>query len=385
MRLNGAEIGYRSWVKSITDVLASACAVLGVPDTEDTLDLGERLGDVSRIAMLLVDGMGYELLAQAAPHAPFLADVVAGRLGHLEELTCAFPSTTPTNLVSLGTGALPGEHGILGFTVNVPGSDQLLNHVRWRDDPDPSLWQPVPTLLDRALVAGVLPATVARRTFKGSGLTLAAYGNALFTGADNAEELARGITAQFERGAQLVYGYHPDLDSAAHQFGIASDQWRQAAAGVDKLIDQILASLPQDAALIVTADHGGLDSSPQSRFDVGTDDRLSAGVRLVAGEPRVRYLHTVDGAQEDVADAWREVLTGRADILTRDEVIESGVFGPVRPGHRARIGDVVAICTGDTAVMATGYEPAEVADLIGLHGGLTPAETRTPLIVLTNP
>lgn len=87
------------------------------------------------MALVLVDGLGWHLLPELAGSAPLLAAVLAGQTGRLTELACTFPSTTPTSLVSLGTGARPGEHGILGFTLNVPGTDRVLNHILWRDDP----------------------------------------------------------------------------------------------------------------------------------------------------------------------------------------------------------------------------------------------------------
>ncbi len=61
-----------------------------------------------------------------------------------------------------------------------------------------------------------------------------------------------------------------------------------------------------DAALLVTADHGQLNVPVEHRFDLDADPRLRAGVRLVAGEARVRYLHTEPGATADVVAAWSE-------------------------------------------------------------------------------
>lgn len=365
----------------LADVLDGACAHLGVPGTVDRLGLAERIGDARRICVLLVDGLGYHLLPKAAPHAPLLTDLLAGRAGHLDELACTFPSTTPTSIVTLGTGALPGEHGVLGFTVNVPGTDRVLTHVAWAADPPPREWQPVPRLLDRAAAAGVRTALVTRPEFAGSGLTNAAYGEAAhFVGAPRSEDLARGILAELGAGPGLVYGYHPTLDSVAHAHGIASPDWARAAASVDRLLTRIVDGLPDDAALLVTADHGGLDVPAEGRIDIGTDPDLARGLRVVAGEPRVRYLHTRPGAAEDVIDTWRAVLGPRAQVLGRDEAIATGLFGPVAAAHRARIGDVVVICHDDTVVLASGYEPESVAMLVAFHGARTPAETAIPLM-----
>jgi predicted AlkP superfamily phosphohydrolase/phosphomutase len=123
---------------SICDVLPAAAALLGVPAAIDRLALADRVGDVDRIAVVLVDGMGWHLLPELADGAPLLASVLAGGIGRLDQLACTFPSTTPSSLVSLGTGAQPGEHGVLGFTLNIPGTDRVLNHISWRDDPPPN-------------------------------------------------------------------------------------------------------------------------------------------------------------------------------------------------------------------------------------------------------
>jgi hypothetical protein len=367
-------------VGTICDVMPAAAAALGVPGAADRLRLADELGGIDRVGVLLVDGMGQRLLPRLAPHAPLLADVLAGRTGRLAELACTFPSTTPTSLVSLGTGAPPGEHGILGFTLNVPGTDRVLTHIAWRDDPPPDAWQPVATWYQRAAYAGVPSVAVLPAMFAGSGLTDAAYRGARFRGVPRGADYAAAFLAALRETPGLVYGYTAALDTAAHLHGIESPEWARAAAQVDVLLSRVVAALPPDAALFVTADHGGLDVRPDGRVDVALDARLSAGVRVVAGEPRVRYVHAVPGAAADVLAAWRAVLGDRADVLTREEAVAAGLFGPVREQHLARIGDVVAVCRDETVVLASGWDPPQLAGLVGFHGALTPAETAIPLI-----
>lgn len=365
---------------SICDVLPAAAALLGVRGAVDALTLTDWVGDVRRVAVVLVDGMGWHLLPELAVDAPLLASVLSGGAGRLAELACAFPSTTPTNLVSLGTGVRPGEHGILGFTVKLPGVDRTLNHVGWRDDPPPSQWQPVPTWFERLAQDGVRAQAVLPEAFIGSGLTEAAYRGAEFYGAGPDEDYAQRVGDRLRAMPGLVYGYLGELDAAAHLFGIGSAQWHAAATSVDTFLTRLVDALPSDAALLITADHGGLNVPANARIDLDADPQLGAGVRVVAGDPRVRYLHTDPGAEADVLAAWTEVLDGHAEVYSRAEAVAAGLFGPVQPNHLPRIGDVVVSCTGDTAVLASGNEPAEVARLVGLHGAATPAETAIPLI-----
>ena len=368
---------------SICDLLPAAAALLGAPGAVDKLALADSIGGdrVDRVAVVLVDGMGWHLLPELAGSAPLLGTVLAGDTARLSELTCTFPSTTPSSLVSLGTGAQPGEHGILGFTLNVPGTDRVLNHVRWRDDPPHAAWQPLPTWFERLEQAGIGARAVLPAPFIGSGLTDAAYRGARFRPTHPTDDYARAMADELRAAPGLVYGYTAELDTAAHVFGIGSPRWHEAATHVDALLTRLVETLSPNAALLVTADHGGLNVPPDARVDLDIDPRLGEGIRVVAGEPRVRYLHTEPGAATDVQATWSEVLDGWAQVYSREQAVGTGMFGPVSPAHLARIGDVVVVCTGDAAVLATGHEPPETARLIGFHGAATAAEMAIPLIV----
>jgi hypothetical protein len=366
--------------RSICDVLPAAAALLSVDGANDALGLTARVGDVRRVVVVLVDGMGWHLLPELAADAPLLAAVLAGDAGRLDELACTFPSTTPTSLASLTTGVAPGQHGILGFTVKLPETDRVLNHIWWRDDPPPTQWQPVPTWFERLHWAGVGARAVLPAAFLGSGLTEAAYRGAQFLAASNDDDYAYLVIDQLRAAPGLVYAYTAALDTAAHLFGVGSPEWHAAGAYVDALLTRIVEALPPDAALLITADHGGLNVPESQRIDLDADSRLSAGVRLVAGDPRVRYLHTEPGAASDVIAAWSELLNGRADVRSRDDAVAAGLFGSVLPDHLPRIGDVVISCLGDTAVLASAHEPPEVAQLIGFHGASDPVEMAIPLI-----
>jgi hypothetical protein len=368
---------------TVADVLPGVLGALGMAGVADPLGLsGGPLAGVRRVAVLLVDGLGEYQLPLAAPYAPTLTDIAAGRLGTVRTITSGFPSTTPTSLVSVGTGAPPGRHGVVGFNVRVPKTGRILNHIQWWDDPDPGEWQPVPTLFDRAAAAGIPVTVVSRADFAGSGLTVAAYRGAGYRGAAGVDALATEMLAALNSDGGLVYGYHPDLDRAGHLHGLASTEWAAAAADVDRLVTRLVGGLPPDAALVVTADHGQLDVPEDGRLDLDTDPRLRAGVLTAAGEPRVRYLYTQPGARDDVIAAWRAVLGDGAWVVAREEAVAAGWFGPVPEEHLARVGDVVVACHGRNVVVATRSEPLFVAQMVAFHGSYTAAEMRVPLLVV---
>ncbi|MCP2327922.1 hypothetical protein HDA40_006429 [Hamadaea flava] len=364
----------RGW---LGDVLPGALTALGVPGLEDPLGLAGRLAGVRQVVVLLLDGLGWHQLALGREQAPALAALTAtGR-----PITCGFPSTTPTSLISLGTGAKSGEHGVLAFTTIVPGSDEVLVHIAWRDDPDPLVWQPVTPLLDRVRAGGMTTAVVNNPVFEATGLTRRSTGNLGYVGATGADEMVAGVAGALRSGARCVYAYLPNVDKAAHEHGAGSPEWQLAMSDVDKAVARLQEELPPDSALLITADHGHLISPWDRRIDLDSVPELSAGLRAVAGEPRVRYLHTEPGALPDVLAAWRDLAGHAAWIGVREEAVATGWYGPIPPAHAERLGDIVVVCREDWSIQASAHEPASILQLVGLHGARTRAEMEIPLLV----
>jgi hypothetical protein len=367
---------------TLGDVLPGAAAALGVPVRRgdlpaDPLDLTAALGGARRVLVLLVDGLGADLLRTHADLAPTLA-ALAQPVG---DLSAPCPSTTPVSLATLGTGLPPGSHGILGFVTDVPGEDRTLNHVQWRDDPDPNVWQAQPTVFEQAEAAGIATTAVGPYAYAGSGLTRAVYRGATYTGAVSHGDLcALALRALAATPRALVYGYIPELDLTGHVRGVDSPSWRAQLEFVDRIVEHLVTGLPDDAALLVTADHGMLDVPADTRFDLDAEPALTDGVRVLAGEPRARYVHALPGAEDDVLARWREVLRERAWVASRGEAIASGVFGPVDDALAARIGDVVALARGSWALITPEGEPGP-SRLAAYHGSLTATELAIPLLL----
>jgi predicted AlkP superfamily pyrophosphatase or phosphodiesterase len=353
---------------TLADVLPGALAALGMPGMPDRLGLAARLEGVNRIAVLLIDGMGYHQLPSMGP---YLSTIPVRRI------TCGFPSTTPTSLVSLATGVPSGSHGIMSFFAAVPGTDRVLSHTMWKDDPVPEVWQPVPPLYLAAQAFS--PAVVSRPEYLGSGLTEVTTRGAQYLPASGADEVAFWMLRALRGTHKIVYGYHPELDKAGHGYGLDSLAWKLVASEVDDMVFRIVSGLPDGAALIVTADHGQLDVPADRRINL--DVQLD-GIRVISGEPRVRYLHTLPGAAGDVLDAWRSLAGHAAWVGTREEAIESGWYGSVDRAFADRIGDVVLVCQDDWALLTPTFDPPSVSKLVAMHGAMTEAEMAIPLIVV---
>ena len=99
-------------------------ALLGPGGTERLPSwMPEPVAGADQVVLLVLDGLGWEQL-KARPHlAPTLASMAGGAIHTI------VPSTTATALTSIATGLAPGEHGVMGYRIEVHG--EVLNVLRW--------------------------------------------------------------------------------------------------------------------------------------------------------------------------------------------------------------------------------------------------------------
>ena len=158
-----------------------------------------------------------------------------------------------------------------------------------------------------------------------------------------------------------------------------------AASQVDALLGSLAAALPDNARLVMTADHGHLDA-PQSRtYTIGVHDEIiQLCESLPTGDHRAVY---ADVAAENM-DAFRQLIHDRFGddflVLTAQEVEDAGLFGQsaLSDETRRRMGSALVLSTGDAVLdYRAALGEKELHPLASHHGGLTPAEMRIPLVV----
>jgi hypothetical protein len=355
---------------SLADVSPSAAAAIGIPGFSDTLGLGA----CRQVVVCLIDGLGWASLLAHPADAPVLASLT-GR-----PIRAAFPTTTPVGLGSLGTGLLPGAHGLVGAAFEYPETGELLSPLQWGTHPPPVAVQPEPTVFERVARGGATMTTVSPAAYRDSGLTRAVLRGAEYAPADDVDERIAAVEDVLAGGGpSFTYVYWPELDRVGHEFGVASREWRLALQRADALVGRIVDALVPGSTLVVTADHGMVDCPAGLRIDIEANPLLTAGVRRVAGEPRARHLYVNPGAAADVQAAWQQVLGDRALVLLRGELVTGGYFGDVDPELETRIGDVMAVSRGN--VMLASRVDTTVSQLLGQHGGLTDDEVLIPALV----
>lgn len=390
-----AELTPDEWARhphTLADVLPSVSDALGASSGRST-DLVVPPGD--SVVVLLIDGLGALLLEEHAGAAPTLHELTA------TTLRVGFPATTATSILSLTSGTPGGVHGIVGYSFRpdddcrTRGSRRVLNSLRWSLDNahgpsalvtyPPSLVRTEPGTLEDLADEGVKVTYVMPGDFRGTGLTLAAFrAPGRYVPAKTPDEVRDGVLSAVRgrsRARRFVYAYFSELDTAGHIHGPGSEQWLDKLRVVDRLVTELVAELPSGTTLLVTGDHGMITTDRS--VDIDSAPELLDGVEVVAGEARVRHVYTEAGATDDVLTTWRRFLGDAAHVVSREQTLDEGWFGPeVTDTIAHRIGDVVAVARDSVTLTRSKNEEFE-SKMIGHHGAWTSAEQLVPLVVAT--
>ena len=360
----------------LSQILPSIFSSLGLTTAHDSINCGESPS--GRELVFLVDGLGADVLSKYAEVAPTLSRMVLHGT-----ITTSFPSTTATSLATLTTGEMPGAHGMLGYTVQVPRSGgRVLNSLKWDERVDPVIWQPVPTLFERASAAGITTTHVAAKRYENTGFTRAVFRGAHYKGANVSADLISETVAALQKSPSFVYLYVNDVDSAGHSDGVGSDKWLAALKSVDELVQALMQKLPSGTRIWLTADHGMINV--EEKIILGQDNELITDVAVIAGEPRMRHLYlSADSAsaEKEVIARWQSALGSKVSMHSRQSAITAGLFGPnVSLDASERAGDVIAIAQANVVLLDPERADKEGA-MIGHHGGDSVIESSVPLLL----
>ena len=317
--------------------------------------------------LLVLDGLGWQAFERFPERIPELCAFAGG------PVSTVVPSTTPAALTSITTGLPPSRHGITGFRIRHERG--VLNAIRWQlaeggRAPDPEHVQKERPFLGREVPV------VTKALFRTTGFTTAHMRGADFHGWQTTSVLVEEVRALVAAGAPFVYAYYSGVDEVAHAHGLESAHYPAELAATDRLVGDLLDALPDDVALVVTADHGQVHVGPEGWRSLAPLHDL---VETYAGDGRFRHLHAKPGRAAELHAAAEQLCGGDARVFRRDELLGDGWLGrdPVPATYR-RVGDVVLAALGPVGYVdpTLPYE----AKLIAAHGSITAAEVEVPLV-----
>lgn len=370
---------------SLVNLMSSIAATLGSGSPYPPLAKlpAGALSGGRHLVLLVVDGLGMNMLA--------------GRDGALRrhlvgELTSVFPSTTASAIPTFLTGLAPQQHGLTGWNMYfreigavvapLPFRVRTGRHALREAGITPAALFGLTPLFDRL----PLPChVVSPRNIIHSDFNVALSGRAQRHGYESLDDLFNAIAALLHgHEPSYIYAYWPQIDSLAHEHGIGSPPVAAALDALDTAFEALLdVARACGSRIIVTADHGLIDSPADQTIDLDDHPGLRDALLLpLCGEPRMAYAYVRAGREAQLEDYVRTRLPDRVRLLKSTDIVRRRWLGPGDP-HPAlldRLGDYVLIPRG-RAILRDWLQGEERYVHVGIHGGLSDAEMRVPLVV----
>jgi predicted AlkP superfamily pyrophosphatase or phosphodiesterase len=379
-----------------------------LPPLDGTVLPAHLTKGVRNVVLVVADGLGHHQLMReiAAGNAPKLAEIIHASNASYEPLTSVFPTTTVAALGALNSAVTPAEHGLLSYTVFVPEFETIVEMIRWGPQnrrisftdpefgrsPEDFFW--AETMYHRLHAAGLERTfAVNPRGFAGTALTRMLHRGATYEGYIATSSLSALVAKALEdrpHTPTYVYAYWPTVDTISHVIGPRTEEHAAEVTAFDAAFARLLRRIDGDATLVLlTADHGHVDTGPEQQIALDEHPELLGMLRQPpAGERRAIYLYVTDGRTQDVLSYVRANLRHVSTMLTQDEAIECGLFGPgpISERARGRIGDVILFPRGNLQLVADIRGPdgtlMQQPQFKGLHGGLTEDEALVPLLAV---
>ena len=315
--------------------------------------------------LVVFDGLGAGQLSH-----PNASAMLRSRRAVLE---APFPTTTTVGLSSICTGLTPLRHGVIGYRQWMPDIQKVVSLLRWTDLsgqhvrydtasflPAPNLWERLSSRQARGIV--VQPAA-----FIDTPLTRMLYRGAEMRGYSSPLEVDPAYLFTMPKRALAMVYYHA-VDVAAHEAGQPSESYAVAMSGADQLWQRLADRLPPDTVMVGASDHGHSDIPEEGKLILEKTDTEglrwwgdSRALMLSGPSDRIGALSEKTGSRMVGARALRAWL-GR---------------GQPHPDLEARMPDALLLARDKTGIFPRGMDTRKT----GHHGGLTPAETRIPLLI----
>lgn len=360
---------YPDYNNCIANLACSVLKYFGVETTgNDPLAAAEKMlcKPYKNVVVLLLDGMGVNILEENLDQNGFF------RRNLRSVYSSVFPPTTVAATTSIDSGLFPARHGWLGWdcyfkeidkTVTVfrntdeHGQEAAGYNVAWR-------YRPYQRVADRVKRAG----------FQAYDVTpfAAPYPQTF----QDVCDLISGYCK--EEGRKYIYGYWYEPDGIMHSTGCFSDESKAVLRQLEKQAEALAETL-EDTLLIVTADHGHINSRGAAVTDY--PKLMQCLVRVPSIEPRAVNFFVKEGFEKQFEAEFEKNFQHEFLLLTRAEVMEKKLFGTGQEHEKLdeMLGDYLAVAISDLSI----YNTREERDrFIGVHAGLTEGEMRIPLIAV---
>ncbi|MBN1905714.1 MAG: alkaline phosphatase family protein [Deltaproteobacteria bacterium] len=371
---------------SIVNLMSSIRAIYGNDHLYPLLD-GFDIGPFKdkNIVFIVIDALGYNLLME-------YGDDTFLKKHTIRKMTSVFPSSTASAYISLITGVAPQQHGLIGWFMYLRETGIITSILPFitKAGGIPLRNIPFTDIFDQDTAFTGLDAasySIIHKSYANSQCSASITKGSKKKAYSDIKGFFSNIENILDSGdnRKFIFAYWDQIDKIAHEKGIKSNETLDELKKIDTEISKLALLLNKyNASLIVTSDHGMVDSSERNTIRLSDHPILNDTLTLpLTGDPRVAYCYVKSHMEMEFEQYIAKNLEDCCHIYKSRDIIEKGFFGLYEPNRKLyqRTGDY-------TLVMKKNYMIREALsgeknkELIGIHGGLTEDEMFSPLIVI---
>jgi predicted AlkP superfamily pyrophosphatase or phosphodiesterase len=357
--------------------------------------LYDNIAGSRKVVFIYIDGTGYDSWINYL--SSYRAFQEFNRSGIVSPITTIFPSTTAAASNTINRGIPPWEHGLFEWRLYIEKYNMVLKSLPFipaykQDrqrfkilDPEPSLLFHGKTFYETLKENGVKSYVLSYSELLKSSYSKIMYSGSkekkrydfLFEGFMILKKLLKKLN-----GDSYIFFYIEEPDKMEHRYGPGSPEHLESLHYIAELFDMLLKELAgQDISLIVSSDHGFTPVNNKIYIS-GVENLMSTndGKRIPESwSPRDMSMHSDDPVRLKLL--LENQLEGKADVVTKNELISSGIIGKPENEYVSRIGDVIVLPYSGNTVWYKYYDDDIIKDR-GMHGGLSKEEMIIPFSTL---
>ncbi|MBN2039455.1 MAG: alkaline phosphatase family protein [Spirochaetes bacterium] len=347
----------------------------------DLMEL-KNLKNYKNIILLVIDGLGWKYFEKNGKDTIFSEYFV-------KKLSSVFPSTTASATTTLETGVAPQQHGITGWFMLLKelgiiakilpfmpryGGQSLPDDRVQRNDiyREQRLNDKIrnPSFL-------IYPENIVDNKVNKRNSNLLTYKtlNGMFL------QIGKALKSSSER--KYIYSYWENFDSLSHRYGISGKKvFDHFMLLNEKLIRFIKSIKNTNTALLITADHGLIDTEKSKIIFLNDYPDIYDMLTLpLCGEPRAAYCYVHPEKTKDFEFLVKKRLGNCLKIYKSSTLLKKGAFGLYEPHEmlKHRIGDYTLVMKENYIIRDKLFNERRLS-FTGNHGGLSDDEKYVPLI-----
>ncbi|TMP00218.1 alkaline phosphatase family protein [Pseudoalteromonas sp. S3260] len=313
------------------------------------------------VVMISIDGLRWDYIEKhGAPNLKAMAEQGV----RAQKMQPVYPTKTFPNHISVITGLLPVNHGIVDNKFcDKARNNECYSMGKGQKD---STWVRGTPFWNLVKMHGLKSAVYfwPESDARFNGMTPDYYFHYSKQGdyQDRIDQIVQWLSLPQAQRPRFVASYFSLVDSMGHEFGPDAVQTRDAVHKLDALMGQLrtrLSKLSQDINLVIVSDHGMAQVDPEQSIIVSSlpkDDNFI----IVNTGPRLLIYTKSDAKNADI-DAYKARLQKAAK--GRYSVLSSEQLEGYHYNSGSRVGDIV-VQTNAPAVFSNGTK----APYLGTHG-----------------